>query len=164
MKKSSIVVFALLFVLSGVVPAQRGGHRQKQPSGPGNNPAPAEKDQNDKKKEADLAADSLKAKWKNAKTLEITATIKNMTNIAYSGARVVTIKFVGKDGKPETAKEESVTSMAANGSHTIKFETTDAKYFDKAGKWSLELSAGDPSAANDKKGPKTLEIPTQPKG
>jgi hypothetical protein len=171
MKKSSILMLALLFFVSAALSAQRpgggsrppGGHGSGSGSGSGtgtnsNNPSSNQKD-----KPADLAADSITAKWKDAKTLEITCTIKNMSNTAYSGSRTATLKFTGKDGKPETAKEESVPGITANGSHQFKVELTDKKYFDKDLKWTLEISAGDASASNDKKGPMTLSPGAQPK-
>jgi hypothetical protein len=166
MKKLSIITLALLFVLATATSAQNR-RRQRPPNGGGETPPPVEKNEQDdkkKKKEADLSVAAMKAKWKDAKTLEITVTIRNGTSTPFTGARVLTIKFTGKDGKTETAKEDSVTGIAGGESQTVKFETTDEKYFDKAAKWTAELSAGDPSAANDKKGPVTLEPGTRPKG
>jgi hypothetical protein len=111
---------------------------------------------------ADLAAASLTAKWKDATTLEITGTIKNTTRTAFKGPRQVRILVIGGDGKLETAKEETIPTVAANGSHKITFNTTASKYFDIGLKWSLELAAGDASASNDKKGPMTLDPGTPP--
>jgi hypothetical protein len=165
-KNASILTFVVLFVLSATLAAQMV--RPKQPAGGGGNSSGSGsgKDGNgtkDAKKIAELAADALVAKWKDAKTLEVTGTIKNMTPVAYAGARTAKLTCTGKDGKSETLKEQAIPAMGASGSSNFKIELTDKKYFDKDLKWTLEISPGDATASNDKKGPMTLDPGTQPK-
>jgi hypothetical protein len=165
MKKPWIMIVALLFVLPAIVVAQHGGQgrpkggNSKPNSGSSSKDAPASRPE----KQADLSAASITAKWKDAKTLEITAVVKNSTTTSFSGMRTATLKIQGKDGKTESVKEESLPLMSANSEHKIVFETTDAKYLDKDLKWTLEIQAGDGSPGNDKK-TMSLTIPPKPKG
>ena len=169
MKKSLILVLAVLVALPGILDAQgrggRGGRGGGRPAG-GNDRGGAGKDETTPtsrpEKPADLSAVSITAKWKDSKTLEITATIKNVSTNEFAGIRTATLKVLGKDGKPETVKDETLPLIEAGKSATITFETTDKKYFEKESKWTLEISGSDPTAGNDKK-TVTIHLPAQPK-
>jgi hypothetical protein len=162
MKTPLILMLVLSVVLSGTCAAQNV--RPKMP--PGNGTSHGSKDgegAKDPKKVPDLAADTITAKWKDAKTLEVTGVIKNMSPVGYAGGRTAKLTCTFKDGKTETLKEQAIPGMAANGSSNFTIELTDKKYFDKDVKWTLEISAGDATVANDKKGPIVLSPGTQPK-
>ena len=173
MRKPWFVILVLLAVIPAVLDAQgggrgRGGGAGKGGGNGGNNNKPAEGTTTKADKPADLAAVSITAKWKDAKTIEITATVKNAGTSPYMGSRSAKLSVTGKDGKPEVVKEESLPGIAAGETHTIKIDLTDKKYVDKDVKWAdlkwtLELTGTDPSAANDKK-IVTLNPGAPPKG
>jgi hypothetical protein len=163
MRSLSILMLALMVVLSTTAAAQI--IRPKMPpSGGSGSGGSSSKDKDKPKKIADLAADTITAKWKDAKTLEITAVIKNTTPVAYDGSRTAKLICVGKDGKPETLKEQQIPAIEGSKTANFKIEVSDKKYFDKDMKWTLEISAGDATAANDKRGPVLLSPGPQPKG
>jgi hypothetical protein len=162
MKKLSILMLTLSLVLSTTAPAQLV--RPKMPPSGSSGSSSKDKENGKPKKIADLAADSISAKWKDAKTLEVTGVIKNMTTVPYDGTRTVKIICTGKDGKPETLREQQVPAIDPSKTANFKIELTDKKYFDKDLKWTLEISAGDGTVANDKKGPIILSPGPQPKG
>jgi hypothetical protein len=158
MKKPWFVVLVLLALIPALVDAQGGGRGRggggKGGGGRGGNDSGGKQDEGTTSKPhkpADLSALSITAKWKDAKTLEITATVKNVSTEPFMGTRTVTLKFAGKDGKVENVKEETLPGIAAGESHTFKVDLTDKKYFEKDLKWTLEIAAGDPNASNDKK-------------
>jgi hypothetical protein len=167
MKKFLILVLAVLVALPGILDAQgrgRGGRGGGRPAGgndrgsPKDDGAPTSRPE----KQADLSAVSITAKWKDSKTLEITATIKNVSTNEFAGIRTATLKVLGKDGKPETVKDETLPLIEAGKSATITFETTETKYFEKESKWTVEISGADPTAGNDKK-TVAIRLPPQPK-
>ena len=169
MRKPWFVILVLLAVLPAVLDAQGGGGRGrgggKGGGGRGGNDSGGKDDSPTSKphKPADLAALSITAKWKDSKTLEITATVKNVSSEIFMGTRTMTLKFAGKDGKVETVKEEPLPGVAAGETHVITIALTDKKYFEKDLKWTLEVSSGDPNAGNDKK-TVTLSPGPPPKG
>jgi hypothetical protein len=170
MKKSLILVLAILVALPTVLDAQgrgRGGRggggrpaggRDGGSTGPKEDTVPTSRPE----KPVDLSALSITAKWKDAKTLEITATVKNLSTNEFAGIRTATLKVVGKDGKPESVKDETLPLIEAGKTATITFETTEQKYFEKEMKWTLEISGSDPAIGNDKK-TVTIRLPPQPK-
>ena len=157
MRKPWFVILVLLAVLPAVLDAQGGGRGRGgggKGGGKGGNDSGGAKDDGTTSKPhkpADLAATALTAKWKDAKTLEISATVKNVSTEIFMGTRTLTVKIAGKDGKVENVKEEPLPGIAAGETHVIKIALTDKKYFDKDLKWTIEVSGGDPNAANDKK-------------
>jgi hypothetical protein len=170
MRKPWFVVLVLLAFFPAFLVAQGGGGRGHGGGGAGGKGGgntggnkPAEGTTSKAEKPADLSALSITAKWKDAKTLEVTATVKNASTSIFMGTRAATLKFTGKDGKVETVKEETLPGIAAGESHTLKVELTDKKYFEKEGKWTLEIGGTDPNAANDKK-TTTVSPGPQPKG
>jgi hypothetical protein len=169
MRKPWFVILVLLAVLPAVLDAQgRGGGKSGGGKGGGgqrgnDNGGKDQGTTSRAEKPADLSAVSLTAKWKDAKTLEITATVKNVSTAIFMGTRTVTLKIAGKDGKVENVKEEPLPGIAAGETHVITISLTDKKYFDKDLKWTLEVSSGDPNAANDKK-TVTLSPGPPPKG
>jgi hypothetical protein len=170
MKKPWLVVLVMLIVIPSLVLAQRGrgggrGGGGRGGNGGKDNGGPAKEETTDSRptKPADLTAVSITAKWKDAKTLVVTATLKNAGPGIFMGTRTAVLKITGKDGKPEVAKEETLPGIAVAETHTVTFETTDKKYFDKDLKWTLELTPADNAASNDKK-TTTLSPGPQPKG
>ena len=172
MKKPWLVLLVMLIVIPSLVIAQ-GGRRGGRGGGGGgrggnggkDNSGPAKEETTDSRptKPADLTAVSITAKWKDAKTLVVTATVKNAGPGIFMGTRTASLKIAGKDGKLETAKEETLPGIAVGDTHTVTFETTDKKYFDKDLKWTLEVTPADATAGNDKK-TTTISPGPQPKG
>ena len=113
MRNPWILLFAALVLLPADLVAQRGGRgRQGKNNGTTSRP---------QKPTGDLAASSIKAKWKDAETLEITATVKNASKEPYSGSRTVKLIVTGKDKKSET-----VVPIAMNcGEYTMSFRPSD---------------------------------------
>ncbi len=164
MNKAWLIVVVLLAVLPAMLDAQgRGGGRGGRGGGArggsgGSNRGAAPKDngtETDSKptveKPADLSALSITAKWKDAKTLEITATVKNVGPGEFKGSRTAYLTIKGKDGKPESVKSETIPELAVGETHVFKFEATDKKYFEKELRWTLEVTPSDATTANDKK-------------
>jgi hypothetical protein len=170
MNKRWLTVLVMLVVIPSLIIAQgrgrggRGGGRGGAGGGGKDGGAPKEDTTESRPtKPADLSAVSITAKWKDSKTLVITASVKNAGPGIFMGTRQAVIKITSKDGKTtEVAKEETLPGLDVGETSTVTFETTDKKYFDKDLKWTLELTPSDATVANDKK-TTTLSPGTPPK-
>lgn len=167
MNKLVLVLIAFLIVIPADLYAQRGGRGGRGGGGGGGGgaggsskgDAPTSRPE---KATGDLAASSISGTWKDAKTLVVTATIKNPNKTPYSGQRTVTLSVTFKDGRSESLSSETIIGIDGGETHTLTFEATDKKYFDKEAKWTIEISAGDTTSSNDKKTTK-LTLSPQPK-
>ncbi len=140
---SILSAIAVLMLVTTVATAQRPNKPpQKNPTGR------SEKEP----LKPDLAAESIKVKWKDKTTVEVTGTVKNVGQGEHKGARTVTLKIAGADGKSTDVKSETMTEIAPGKTFTITFDTTDvAKYFGKDIKWTLSIYEGDDNKKNDNK-------------
>jgi len=140
----SIAMLLVAVVVAGALSAQR--------------PPPRPKNNNGKPEEtkngaiSDLASEDIGATWKDAFTLVVKATVKNIGPADNAGGRKVHLyATVGEKGKKAKMKTWTTPAIKAGSTHSFTYETQDKKQWAADVEWSLELEKGDNIVFDDVK-------------
>lgn len=146
-----LTTLSVVLIVAGAVSAQRTPPRPPRNNNPNNN-----KNEEVKKGEiSDLSAEALGGQWKDAYTLAVKATVKNIGPADNAGGRKASLwATVGEKGKKVKVKTWTTPALKAGATHTFVFETAERKHWAADVEWSLELDAGDNIVFDDVKSAK----------
>lgn len=143
MKSLAILLIALL--VTNAVAGQR-----PPPRPPNKNNTPGKNEETKKGEISDLASEAIAATWKDAFTLSVKGTVKNIGPADNAGGRKVTLyATVGEKGKKVKMKSWTTPAIKAGATHSFTYDTQDKKQWAAEVEWSLELETGDSIVFDD---------------